>query len=160
MIRFNRKGSFNVPFCRKPNRFTKALVTKICNQIKTVSYVIERGEYEFKHQEFRGTLSETSDNDLVYCDPPYIGRHVDYFDSWTKGEELDLHEKLVKSEAYFIMSTWLKSKYRINNYVFSLWGDCSIMVKEHFYHVGAKEINRNAVFEALLTNFPTPKSKK
>ena len=33
MIRFNRHGKFNVPFCQKPNRFAKAYVTKICNQI-------------------------------------------------------------------------------------------------------------------------------
>lgn len=25
---------------------------------------------------------EATKNDFIYCDPPYIGRHVDYFDSW------------------------------------------------------------------------------
>jgi len=33
-----------------------------------------------------------------------------------------------------------------------------MVTKEHFYHVGAKEANRNAVFEALITNFITPQS--
>ena len=33
LIRFNRKGEFNVPFCRKPNRFSRSYVTKICNQV-------------------------------------------------------------------------------------------------------------------------------
>ena len=33
MIRFNRKGEFNIPFCRKPQRFAQAYVTKIVNQV-------------------------------------------------------------------------------------------------------------------------------
>ena len=42
MMRFNKKGGFNVPFCKKPNRFAKALVTKISNQVKNVSQIIGR----------------------------------------------------------------------------------------------------------------------
>ncbi len=34
MIRFNKKGGFNIPFCKKPNRFSKSYITKIINQIK------------------------------------------------------------------------------------------------------------------------------
>jgi len=153
MMRFNKKGGFNVPFCRKPNRFAQALVTKITNQISAVEHVITKSDYTFKHQEFRDTLSDVSRTDLIYCDPPYIGRHVDYFDSWSEDEENDLHGLVTSSGASFIMSTWLKNKYRTNDFVFSLWADCSIMVKEHFYHVGAKESNRNTIFEALLVNF-------
>ena len=153
MMRFNRSGGFNVPFCRKPNRFAQALITKISNQIAAVSRVISMGSYEFRHQEYPETLSMVGPNDLVYCDPPYIGRHVDYFDSWSEEEEFDLHASLTETGGPFIMSTWLKNRYRVNDFVFSLWSDCSILVKEHFYHVGAKESNRNAVFEALLVNF-------
>jgi DNA adenine methylase len=29
-----------------------------------------------------------------------------------------------------------------------------VLTKEHFYHVGAKETNRNPMLEALVTNFP------
>lgn len=155
MTRFNKKGGFNVPFCRKPNRFAPSLVTKITNQISNVSHIIASGNYEFKHQEFRETLSEVAQTDLIYCDPPYIGRHVDYFDSWSEEEEKDLHTLVTSSGSPFIISTWLKNRYRSNDFIFSLWGNCSILVKEHFYHVGAKESNRNAVFEALLLNFET-----
>lgn len=154
LMRFNRAGGFNVPFCRKPNRFAKALVTKICNQIAAVSAVMSAGSFEFRHQEFPETLAETNPGDLVYCDPPYIGRHVDYFDSWTEFDEVLLHNLLGQTQAPFIMSTWLKNRYRTNDYVRTLWSDCSIAVREHYYHIGAKEQNRNAVLEALLTNFP------
>lgn len=152
MMRFNKKGGFNVPFCKKPNRFAQALVSKITNQVENISQIIEFGDYEFKHQDFKETLSEIKNSDLVYSDPPYIGRHVDYFDSWSEEEEIILNNGLKYSNCKFILSTWLSNKYRTNDYVFTIWEDCYIATKEHFYHVGGKEINRNAVYEALLSN--------
>ena len=158
MMRFNKKGGYNVPFCKKPNRFAQALVTKITNQVKNVSQIIELGDYTFLHQDFQKTLSEIEPNDFVYCDPPYIGRHVDYFDSWSEEEENFLNIGLEKSGASFMLSTWLSNKYRVNKYVNEIWKDCFISTKEHFYHVGASEKNRNAVYEALLTNFKSVNS--
>ena len=152
MMRFNKKGGFNVPFCKKPNRFAQALITKITNQVENISQIIDIGDYEFKNQDFKETLKELNSNDLVYSDPPYIGRHVDYFDSWSEEEEITLNEGLNSSNAKFILSTWLSNKYRTNDYVFSIWKECFISTKEHFYHVGGKETNRNAVYEALLSN--------
>ncbi len=152
MMRFNKKGGFNVPFCKKPNRFAQALVTKITNQVESISKIIEQGDYEFKHQDFNQTLLELKSSDFVYSDPPYIGRHVDYFDSWSEEEEITLNSGLKNSNCKFILSTWLSNKYRTNNYVFSIWKDCFVATKEHFYHVGGKESNRNAVYEALLSN--------
>lgn len=152
MMRFNKKGGYNVPFCKKPNRFAQSLVTKITNQVENISQIIEQGDYEFKLQDFNQTLSELKSTDLVYSDPPYIGRHVDYFDSWSEEEEIILNQGLVNSNCKFILSTWLSNKYRTNNYVFSVWKDCFVSTKEHFYHVGGKETNRNAVYEALLSN--------
>lgn len=152
MMRFNRKGGYNVPFCKKPNRFAKSLITKITNQVENISQIIELGDYTFKLQEFEETLREIKLNDLVYSDPPYIGRHVDYFDSWSEEEEILLKDGLTNSNAKFILSTWLSNKYRTNDYVFDVWKDCYVSTKEHFYHVGGKEANRNAVYEALLSN--------
>ena len=152
MMRFNKKGGFNVPFCKKPNRFAQSLVTKITNQVENISQIIGQGDYEFKHQDFKETLSELKSTDFVYSDPPYIGRHVDYFDSWTEEEEILLNSGLEKSNCKFILSTWLSNKYRTNDYVFSVWENCYVATKEHFYHVGGKETNRNAVYEALLSN--------
>ncbi len=152
MMRFNRKGGFNVPFCKKPNRFAPALITKITNQVENISQIIEQGDYTFKLQDFKETLKELKPTDLVYSDPPYIGRHVDYFDSWSEEEEIILKDRLMASNAKYILSTWLSNKYRTNDYVFSVWEDCFVSTKEHFYHVGGKETNRNAVYEALLSN--------
>lgn len=151
MMRFNKKGGYNVPFCKKPNRFAQALVTKITNQVENVSKIIEANEYEFRNQDFKITLSQLTNTDFVYCDPPYIGRHVDYFDSWSEDEEVELKNGLDSSGCNYILSTWLSNKYRTNDYVFSVWKNCYVTTKEHFYHVGGKETNRNAVYEALLS---------
>lgn len=153
MIRFNRKGGFNIPFCRKPARFAQAYVTKIVNQIAWVSAVIETGDYTFACQDFQQTLNAASDGDIVYCDPPYIGRHVDYFNSWDAGCEQRLFDRLDSVPCKFILSTWHHNDYRSNEFIDSLWSKYSILTKEHFYHVGASEDNRNPMVEALITSF-------
>lgn len=55
MMRFNKKGGFNVPFCKKPNRFAQALVTKITNQVGNITQIIENGYYTFILQYFKET---------------------------------------------------------------------------------------------------------
>ena len=152
MMRFNKKGGFNVPFCKKPNRFAQALITKISNQVERVSQIIANGDFQFIHQDYKQTFQSVNSNDLIYLDPPYIGRHVDYFDSWTLEDELFLNTCLSQLNSTFILSTWLSNKYRFNDYIFTIWKDCFIATKEHFYHVGGKELNRNAVYEAILSN--------
>jgi len=152
MMRFNKKGGYNVPFCKKPNRFAQALVTKISNQVKNVSQIIELGDFTFKHQDFTETLKEVKKTDLVYADPPYIGRNVDYFDSWSEEEEEAMNKSLLTSKANYVLSTWLSNKYRTNEHIFSIWKDSFITTKKHFYHVGGKEKNRNSVKEALISN--------
>ncbi|MEK7255563.1 MAG: Dam family site-specific DNA-(adenine-N6)-methyltransferase [Bacteroidota bacterium] len=153
MIRFNRKLKFNVPYNHKPERFAPAYVTKIYNQIKNVQTLIWLNDWEFACQDFRQTIAEAGSQDFIYCDPPYIGRHVDYFDSWSEEDEFDLHRLLVNSGSRFMVSTWHSNKYRQNAFLESLWKDCRIVTTKHFYHVGAKEENRNEVLEALIVNF-------
>lgn len=153
MIRFNRKGGFNVPFCRKPDRFRQAYVTKITNQVRFVSDVLEASNLEFHNQGYEETISQANDGDIIYCDPPYIGRHADYFNGWSDSDERRLYELLSASPSRFILSTWHSNQYRRNEYIDEVWGDFNIITREHFYHVGGKEANRNAMTEALITNF-------
>ena len=153
MIRFNRKGGFNIPFCRKPNRFAQAYVTKITNQVSWVAKIIKAKDFSFKCQSFEETISQAGKNDIIYCDPPYIDRHVDYYNGWSDESENDLFESLSKFQGRFILSTWHHNDYRENSYIKSLWAHFSILTREHFYHVGGKEENRNPMIEALVTNF-------
>lgn len=153
MIRFNRKGGFNIPFCRKPQRFAQSYTTKIINQVSWVSKLIQMKEFTFKCQDFNKTIEEASPNDIIYCDPPYIDRHVDYYNGWDDSHERELFNKLSDFRGRFILSTWHHNDYRENEYVKNLWSEHSVLTREHFYHVGGKEENRNPVIEALVTNF-------
>ena len=98
VMRFNRKGGFNVPFCKKPERFSQAYITKIVNQINSVSNIIYNGDFEFCVSDFTNTIASARKNDILYCDPPYIARHADYFNSWDSKDEGVLAEYLSKSE--------------------------------------------------------------
>jgi DNA adenine methylase len=153
MIRFNRKGGFNIPFCRKPQRFAQSYVTKITNQVAWVSKLIQTKEFTFKCQDFNKTISEASSSDIIYCDPPYIDRHVDYYNGWVDANERELFNTLSDFKGKFILSTWHHNDYRENEYVKTMWSEHSVLTREHFYHVGGREENRNPVVEALVTNF-------
>jgi DNA adenine methylase len=153
MIRFNRKGEFNIPFCRKPQRFAQAYVTKIVNQVDAVSKILRTKQFEFKCQDFTKTLQEVSAGDIVYCDPPYIDRHADYYNGWDDLQERRLYAALSGLKADFILSTWHNNDFRENQYIKSLWDRFNVLTREHFYHVGASEDNRNPMVEALIVNY-------
>lgn len=152
MMRFNRKGGFNVPFCRKPNRFAKAYVTKIVNQVSNIQAIIQDKNIEFKCQPFEQTIAEAKDNDIIYCDPPYLGRNADYFNSWDESHEKNLFEALNGSNANFILSTWHHNDFRSNENIDLYWSKFNIYTREHFYHVGASESNRNPMIEAISSS--------
>lgn len=153
MIRFNKGFDFNVPYGHKPQRFAKAYITKIVNQVANVADLIQQHSWVFICQSFEKTILSAGKNDFIYCDPPYIGRHVDYYDSWDEQSEIALHDALVKSKAKFMLSTWDHNDFRKNDYISLIWSDCEEITHDHFYHIGAKETNRNPVVEALLTNY-------
>lgn len=153
MIRFNKKGGFNIPFCRKPERFAQAYVTKITNQVDWVSKLLKTKKFVFKCQDFTKTLSEASAQDIIYCDPPYIDRHVDYYNGWNGAHEHALFNELVDFKGRFILSTWHHNDYRENEYMQSLWSKHHVITRDHFYHIGGKEQNRNPMVEALVTNY-------
>jgi len=154
LIRFNRDRLYNVPFGHKPERFSRSYITKICNQVKWVSQLIrQNGSWTITCTDFREALSGAGPADFIYCDPPYVGRHVDYFDSWSEADEMDLNAILRGSGARFILSTWYENRFRRNKWVDDIWSDFRMVSREHFYHVGPKEANRNSMTEALIINY-------
>lgn len=158
MMRFNKSNEFNVPYGHKPNRFAKAYITKIVNQVAHVEKLLKTNNWVFLCQSFQKTINEAPKNAFIYCDPPYIGRHVDYYDSWNEENEFLLKKLLIDSQKPFMLSTWDFNDFRKNEYIDSVWNFCKKIDVEHFYHVGAKEINRNPMMEALLINYTQPKS--
>jgi len=149
VIRFNSKGQFNVPFGKKPDRFRPAYITKIVNQVAYLSNLIKNNDWVFKVADWREILSQAHEQDFVYADPPYIGRHTDYYNKWTETDALELFEHLKSLPCGFALSTWSQNRYRANPYLPS---DESVIIKtfNHFYHVGPTESLRNPMVEALV----------
>lgn len=154
MMRFGSKGNWNIPFCKKPNRFAQAYITKIINQIESVSNVINpEPNWVFYNKSFSDIIPLATDNDILYCDPHYYGRYVDYFNGWTIEDEEKLFMLLSKTKAKFILSTWHHNDWRENDMIKKFWNKFNIVTKNHFYHNGGKIENRRNIVEALVCNF-------
>lgn len=152
MMRFNKKGEWNIPFCKKPERFAQAYITKIVNQVAKVSHII-KPEWKFTNEQFSKVIPLANKGDIIYCDPPYYGRYVDYYNGWTEEDEELLFNQLRETEAKFILSTWHHNDYRENEMISKFWDRFNIITRDHFYHSGGKIENRKSIVEALVCNF-------
>lgn len=150
LIRFNGKGKFNVPFGKKPERFRKAYVSKIVNQVSHLESVMSTRDWRFEMTDWRDSLAQATENDFVYADPPYAGRHTDYFNKWNAQQEMELLQRLRQLPCGFAFSTWKENKYRRNPLLPNGVPDVTIRTTEHFYHIGPTEKLRNSMTEALV----------
>jgi len=154
MMRFGGKGNWNIPFCKKPNRFAQSYTTKIVNQVSKVQSVIT-DKWTFTNKNFADIIPLATENDIIYCDPPYYGRYVDYYNGWTEQDEELLFNLLCETKAKFILSTWHHNDWRENDMIKKFWNKFNIVTKDHFYHSGGKIENRRTIVEALVCNFDT-----
>lgn len=152
MMRFGGKGNWNIPFCKKPNRFAQSYITKIVNQVVKVRFVIN-DKWVFLNKNFADIIPLASKGDIIYCDPPYFGRYVDYYNGWTEQDEKLLFNLLCETKAKFILSTWHHNDYRNNEMIKKFWNKFNIVTKDHFYHSGGNIENRRTIVEALVCNF-------
>lgn len=152
MMRFNGKGSWNIPFCKKPNRFAQAYITKIVNQVANVKSVIN-DKWTFTDKNFSDIIPLAKERDVIYCDPPYYGRYVDYYNGWKESDEELLFNLLSETKAKFILSTWHHNDWRENEMVAKFWNKFNLVTKDHFYHSGGNIENRKTMVEALVCNF-------
>ncbi len=153
MMRFNKKGYWNIPFCQKPDRFSKSYITKIVNQVHDVACLIQPG-WQLLNKPFEEIISQAKARDIIYCDPPYSGRYVDYYNGWTENDERCLYELLASTKSKFILSTWHHNDYRKNEMIDKYWNNFNLVTRDHFYHSGGKIENRRSIVEALVFNFP------
>jgi DNA adenine methylase len=148
-MRFNSEGKYNVPFGHKPDRFSRAYITKISNQIKNVRYLVQNNDWDFRVSDWQDTLNKLDSNDFVYLDPPYIGRHTDYYNSWNLSEAIKLAQVANSLQCGYVLSMWLKNRFRENDYL-KYWNTDNMIEIEHFYHIGSIEQYRNSMTEALI----------
>ena len=152
LMRFNSKGKFNVPFGHKRNRFSQSYITKITNQVDKISKILINKNWDFITSDWRDTLKKVNKEDFVYLDPPYIGRHTDYFNSWTAVDAIELSHIASNLNCKYALSMWLENRYRKNDHINIHWKNTEIKTFSHFYHVGSTESLRNQMTEALITN--------
>lgn len=150
LIRFNNKGEFNVPFCRKPERFSPAYITKIVNQVNWVARQMRDKDWQFLVASWEQVLELAIPEDFVYIDPPYIGRHTDYYNRWDEEDAIRLARAVKDLPCGFAVSMWLQNRYRRNLHVDMYWSGMEIRVYTHFYHVGATEALRHPMDEVLI----------
>ncbi len=150
LIRFNKKGYFNTPFCRKPERFRSAYITKICNQVQQAANSMAGKSWEFICTDWSDILRKAREDDFVYCDPPYAGRFTGYFNSWTDDDASLLENCLKALPCPFLYSMWSENKYRKNDRLHKSFSQYEIRTFSHFYHLGPTENLRNGMIEALV----------
>ena len=150
MMRFNLKGNFNTPFCKKPERFRPAYVTKICNQVQAMTDAMEGRRWDFYRTDWNATLDRARAGDFVYCDPPYEGRSSDYFNPWREYDARNLECRLKALPCKFIYSMWSQNRHRRNDHLHDTFSGYEIRTFSHFYHLGAKSDRRNGMTEALV----------
>lgn len=98
LCRYNSRGYFNVPFGKYKNPEFP--------EIKMYNFADKSQKAIFKCQDFTKTFAEIKDDDIVYCDPPYVPLSAtSNFTSYSKNDfNFKDQEQLAKCAAH------LKSK--------------------------------------------------
>jgi len=156
-IRFNSNGEFNMPVGKRD--FNNSLRKNLKNFITK----LKTKNIEFIKSDFREFAIETTDNTLVYCDPPYFLGMASYNENggWTKQDEIDLLNYLAILDSKgvkFALSNVIEHKGNKNN-ILEAW------IKEHNYKVHIIDCDYNnsnyhkqqgnvmKTIEVLITNY-------
>lgn len=151
IMRFNKKGEWNVPYCKVQNRLTDKLIDEICNNIDEIYNVIISRDYTFVNVPYELIIKQWKRRRaVIYADPPYLGLNVNYFDSWDLEREEKLYELLKDNN--FILSTWLNNGKKDNDVVKKFGENFNIKEIPHKYFVAAKTDGRKNIVEGLIYN--------
>lgn len=156
-IRFNSNGEFNMPVGKRDfNNSIRKNLKSFITKLKTKNI-------EFINSDFREFAIETTNNTLVYCDPPYFLGTASYNENggWTDNDEIDLLNYLSildQSGVKFALSNVIEHKGEKNT-ILDSW------IKEHNYIVHIIDSNYNnsnyhkqegnvlKTIEVLVTNY-------
>ena len=167
-IRFNNSHEFNNPFGKERSCFNDHMKNNLLSFLKEVkSRNVEFSSTNFDNFNF----SSLSNNDFVYCDPPYLittGTYNDGkrgFTGWNEKQEIKLlHilDELNKNNIYLALSNVLEHKGK-ENLILKNW----VEEKKYFVSYLSKNYsnsnyhtidrNKNSTIEVLITNY-TPQT--
>ena len=155
-IRFNSKGEFNVSVNKRDfNNNIKNNLIRFLNKMKEI-------EVFFYNKDFtKLKINTLSQNDFVYCDPPYLITCANYnenggWDESRENELLNLLDSLNYKGVKFALSNVIENKGKTNNilkewakdynihYLNNSYGNCN-------YHT--KDKSNNSTIEVLITNY-------
>ena len=167
-IRFNNSQQFNTPFGKERSSYNSNIeknLIRFCAALKEKDVILTNLDF------LSVDLSELGDNDLVYCDPPYLISTGSYndgkrgFKDWTENEErqlLDLLDSLDRQGVRFALSNVLYHKGMSNDiliewskkynviYIDKTYSNCSYQFKDR----DAKTV------EVLITNYVSEENNK
>jgi len=154
VMRFNKSGGFNVPFCKKNDKLNDAHIAKIAEQIKWVSEKIHNNDFHFEVSDYKNSILSAKDDSFIYCDPPYINRNSDYYNGWGHDDEVSLFNLLNNSNSKFMLSSWKSDGKSVNEYVTNgCWSKFNCVEFSHKYIVGGTKERRPSVIEVLVKNY-------
>ena len=116
MIRFNRKGEFNLPVGNVD--FNKNVYDALLNYLKFV----DDKEIEYSNNDYINFVKEIKFNekDFMYLDPPYLISNSEYNKNWSIEDELNLYDlidQLDKKNVYFGLSNLIEHKGNKNHFL-------------------------------------------
>ena len=153
-FRFNRDGEFNMPFGKERSQFNDTIRKNLVSFRERIEGIT------FTVRSFVGIkVEKLSNDDFVYCDPPYLITCATYNekDGWNETLEhelLSMLDRLNDNGVRFALSNALSSKGRTNeiltewscrynvHHLANSYGNCSYHTKD-----------RSGADEVLITNY-------
>lgn len=155
-IRFNSKGEFNMSVNKRDfNNNIKNNLIRFLNKMKEI-------EVFFYNEDFtKIKINALSQNDLVYCDPPYLITCANYNENggWNENKEielLNLLDSLNYKGVKFALSNVLENKGKTNNILKEWTKDYNIHYLNNSYsncNYHTKDKSKNSTIEVLITNY-------
>src|SRR5690606_38147489 len=112
MVRFNQKGEFNQGFRGlakgKSEFFSNNMKDRIVSQLNLLSIALNNKNYKFIVGDFKDVLKETTENDLMILDPPYILRTDMYDMNFTEEDDDFLFDFLAYTKSDFLYFNYLE----------------------------------------------------
>lgn len=150
MLRFNRRGDFNLPVGNVDFNFN---VEKALNDYLDIISNIDISFYNTDFVNFIKEVKPTK-NDFVYLDPPYLITFSEYNKLWTMTDELrllELLDKLNEQGVRFAISNviWHKKRY---NAIFNEWAQKYNIIKIKSNYISYHDNTEKDSYEVLVTN--------
>ncbi|WP_051203931.1 DNA adenine methylase [Hugenholtzia roseola] len=171
-IRFNNSHEFNNPFGRERSSFNDTMRTNLMQFVRKIQAInVQFTCFDFAQFDF----SHLTENDFVYCDPPYLislGTYNDGkrgFTGWNESQEyklLAILENLHQRNIKFALSNVLEHKGKENE-ILKNWLTKNNYLKINYLRADYSNSNyqtlvreKNASIEVLITNYEssTPKN--